>query len=244
MKSQVLHTVWCDFSGEAAGEIWNWSLRSWLSELFECFCCCSVSTAHLYDSHPKRGLVLLVFLFVRSQPLFRVSAQEQFLKQLSNTDIDELIVKSNDQQVRRDSSALQRCDFTSMACQNFRGYLWKYEVIQTPTIFNTGAQWTRSNWQGGAFLFHEAELFHQNPCGSFFNQSASWAKLAIRHFDSTLQCCTNHLLFHDRSKSSFKITKWKAPSWRSRFQETRAPSGRSVPPPGRSWWPTCSPRTT
>ena len=26
MKSQVLHTVWCIISGEAAGEIWRWSL--------------------------------------------------------------------------------------------------------------------------------------------------------------------------------------------------------------------------
>ena len=26
MKSQVLHTVWCNISGEAAGEILNWSL--------------------------------------------------------------------------------------------------------------------------------------------------------------------------------------------------------------------------
>ena len=26
MKSQVLHTVWCNISGESAGEIWNWSL--------------------------------------------------------------------------------------------------------------------------------------------------------------------------------------------------------------------------
>ena len=26
MKSQVLHTVWCNVSGEAAGEILNWSL--------------------------------------------------------------------------------------------------------------------------------------------------------------------------------------------------------------------------
>ena len=26
MKSQILHTVWCNSSGEAAGEIWNWSL--------------------------------------------------------------------------------------------------------------------------------------------------------------------------------------------------------------------------
>ena len=25
MKSQVLHTVWCNNSDEAAGEIWNWS---------------------------------------------------------------------------------------------------------------------------------------------------------------------------------------------------------------------------
>ena len=27
MKSQILHTVWCDISGEAAGKIWNWLLR-------------------------------------------------------------------------------------------------------------------------------------------------------------------------------------------------------------------------
>ena len=26
MKSQVLHAVWCNISGEAAREIWNWSL--------------------------------------------------------------------------------------------------------------------------------------------------------------------------------------------------------------------------
>ena len=26
MKSQVLHTVWCNIPGEAAGEIRNWSL--------------------------------------------------------------------------------------------------------------------------------------------------------------------------------------------------------------------------
>ena len=26
MKSQVLHTVWCNISGEATGEIWHWSL--------------------------------------------------------------------------------------------------------------------------------------------------------------------------------------------------------------------------
>ena len=26
MKSQVLHAVWCNISGEATGEIWNWSL--------------------------------------------------------------------------------------------------------------------------------------------------------------------------------------------------------------------------
>ena len=26
MKSQVLHAVWCNISGEAAGEIWHWSL--------------------------------------------------------------------------------------------------------------------------------------------------------------------------------------------------------------------------
>ena len=26
MKSQVLHTVWCNISGGAGGEIWNWSV--------------------------------------------------------------------------------------------------------------------------------------------------------------------------------------------------------------------------
>ena len=41
MESQVLHTVWCTIPGEAAGEIWNWSLlgvkglNGWESVLFE-----------------------------------------------------------------------------------------------------------------------------------------------------------------------------------------------------------------
>ena len=26
MKSKILHTVWCSITGEAAGEIWTWSL--------------------------------------------------------------------------------------------------------------------------------------------------------------------------------------------------------------------------
>ena len=26
MESQVLHTVWCNITGETAGEIWSWSL--------------------------------------------------------------------------------------------------------------------------------------------------------------------------------------------------------------------------
>ena len=30
MKDQVLHTVWCNISGEAAGEIWNWVKGLWL----------------------------------------------------------------------------------------------------------------------------------------------------------------------------------------------------------------------
>ena len=33
MKSQVLHTVWCNISGEAAGEIWSWSFLSWVKGL-------------------------------------------------------------------------------------------------------------------------------------------------------------------------------------------------------------------
>ena len=41
MKGQVLHTVWCNISGEAAGEIWYWSLlgvkglKGWENALFE-----------------------------------------------------------------------------------------------------------------------------------------------------------------------------------------------------------------
>ena len=41
MKSQVLHTVWCNISGGAAGEFWHWSLsgvkglKGWENVLFE-----------------------------------------------------------------------------------------------------------------------------------------------------------------------------------------------------------------
>ena len=38
MKSQlVLHTVWCNVSGEAAGEIWNWSLLGVKGQLRWCY---------------------------------------------------------------------------------------------------------------------------------------------------------------------------------------------------------------
>ena len=36
MESQILHTVWCNFAGEAAGEVWNsdhsreWLLKGYL----------------------------------------------------------------------------------------------------------------------------------------------------------------------------------------------------------------------
>ena len=41
MKSQVLHAVWCNIPGEAAGEIWNWSLLGVkglnMAQLISCF---------------------------------------------------------------------------------------------------------------------------------------------------------------------------------------------------------------
>ena len=57
MKSQVLHTVWCNISAEAAGEIWNWSLlgvkrlnlssRSWKCADFR-----------IWSFHKKREVLL------------------------------------------------------------------------------------------------------------------------------------------------------------------------------------------
>ena len=41
MKSQVLLTVWCNISGEAAGEIWHWSL-SGVKGLRSTPCLCNV----------------------------------------------------------------------------------------------------------------------------------------------------------------------------------------------------------
>ena len=45
MKSQVLLTVWCNISGEAAGEIWHWSLsgvkglnRAWSTSSYLLWC--------------------------------------------------------------------------------------------------------------------------------------------------------------------------------------------------------------
>ena len=42
MKGQVLHTGWCFISGEAAGEIWNWSLLRVKGKMLICvpaLCC-------------------------------------------------------------------------------------------------------------------------------------------------------------------------------------------------------------
>ena len=48
MKSQVLHTVWCYISGEASGEIWNWSLLSfWAIVPYLRYCVAEV-TFHPY----------------------------------------------------------------------------------------------------------------------------------------------------------------------------------------------------
>ena len=53
MKSQVLHTVWCNTSGEAAGEIWNWSLlgvKGFKSSIFP------NTQIHLLFSHVRNRL--------------------------------------------------------------------------------------------------------------------------------------------------------------------------------------------
>ena len=36
MKSQILHTIWCNIFGEAAGGIWSWSVLG-MKELIGCF---------------------------------------------------------------------------------------------------------------------------------------------------------------------------------------------------------------
>ena len=49
MKSQVLHTVWCNISGEAAGEICNWSLLG-VKAIFCVVClCCMMTMKTLYS---------------------------------------------------------------------------------------------------------------------------------------------------------------------------------------------------
>ena len=50
-KSQVLHTVWCYIFGEAAGEIWHWSLlgiKIWMLDLHSLGSCCWPQVIH-YD---------------------------------------------------------------------------------------------------------------------------------------------------------------------------------------------------
>ena len=55
MKSYVLHTAWCDISGETAGEIWNWC--HYLSERVNC--------AGRYSHQPQGFSVRLKLIWKR-----------------------------------------------------------------------------------------------------------------------------------------------------------------------------------
>ena len=102
MKSQVLHTVWCNISGEAAGEIWNWSLLGmkgravWLFSFFFCWSCVSsrVMFWFRFKSHSRYALVVLctnwetffftwTILWLWSSPHHRANVQGRLKKTLS-----------------------------------------------------------------------------------------------------------------------------------------------------------------
>ena len=65
MKSQVLHTVWCNITGEAAGEIWAWSLLgfyvSWSVHWFFVFLFLCISFFPLFRLFAVRFLELVRF---------------------------------------------------------------------------------------------------------------------------------------------------------------------------------------
>ena len=79
MKSQVLHTVWCDISGEAAEEMWKWSLLRVKGLNYQ------FSLAHLYISLLKVGrmyfltLGVMIFEIKRAQPVSQTCAVNGFI---------------------------------------------------------------------------------------------------------------------------------------------------------------------
>ena len=56
MKSQVLHTVWCNISCEAAGEFWHWSLSGvkGLMHFIGLVSCTAISNAYAVLTDPKK----------------------------------------------------------------------------------------------------------------------------------------------------------------------------------------------
>ena len=60
MKSQVLHTVWCNITGEAAGEIWTWSLLG-VKGLRNMNCCFARGAADIGEA-----LCRLTFKMIRN----------------------------------------------------------------------------------------------------------------------------------------------------------------------------------
>ena len=59
MKSQVLHTVWYNITGEAAGEIWTWSLLGVKGSTNESCCITQVQKVHS-SNLPKEKCILKV----------------------------------------------------------------------------------------------------------------------------------------------------------------------------------------
>ena len=68
MKSQVLHTVWYNISGEAVGEIWNWSLLGvkGLNEI------CTETVGKMVAYQHESRSVCGVFFWTRKRRLFAV----------------------------------------------------------------------------------------------------------------------------------------------------------------------------
>ena len=56
MKSWILHTMWCIITGEAAGEIWNWSLLGVKGLMIECFA--SENLIRKFDESDQRAQAL------------------------------------------------------------------------------------------------------------------------------------------------------------------------------------------
>ena len=143
MKSQVLHTVWCHISFEAAGEFWHWSLSGVKGLIGQQNVTASAQNARFSDPRPRLVSVQLAseldvdsvlsgrlsFLAVLPGDIFQVSLLSRYSSISVNTVLSGLSTRKCTSACRWVPCSWEATDtwtFSSPRWSNCQGMLWPY----------------------------------------------------------------------------------------------------------------------